>query len=112
MKKIILFFLLLSTVSAQAQQSYVLEKNLHYYADSISKKDTYINSQCTLDLYYPKDAKNYATIIWFHGGGLTGGQKELPKQLMEKGYAVVGVEYRLSPKVTSPAYIEDAGAHR
>lgn len=110
MKKIILFFLLLSTVSAQAQQSYVLEKNLHYYADSINKKDTYINSQCTLDLYYPKDAKNYATIIWFHGGGLTGGQKELPKQLMEKGYAVVGVEYRLSPKVTSPAYIEDAAA--
>ena len=29
---------------------------------------------------------------------------------MNKGYAVVGVEYRLSPKVSAPAYIEDAAA--
>ena len=29
---------------------------------------------------------------------------------MDKGYAVIGVEYRLSPKVKAPAYIEDAAA--
>jgi acetyl esterase/lipase len=29
---------------------------------------------------------------------------------MEKGYAVIGVGYRLSPKVKAPAYIEDAAA--
>lgn len=29
---------------------------------------------------------------------------------MDKGYAVVTVEYRFSPKVTAPAYIEDAAA--
>ena len=29
---------------------------------------------------------------------------------MDKGYAVIAVEYRLSPKATAPAYIEDAAA--
>lgn len=49
-------------------------------------------------------------MVWFHGGGITGGDKELPKALMDKGYAIVGVQYRLSPKVNAPAYIEDAAA--
>jgi len=110
MKNFIFLLLTICSFYATAQQQYVTEKNIHYYPDSINKKDSYINTQCVLDLYYPQGAKNYATIVWFHGGGITGGTKELPKQLMEKGYAVVGVEYRLSPKVKAPAYIEDAAA--
>jgi acetyl esterase/lipase len=110
MKKIILSLLLLASLSTYAQQLYTIEKNLHYYPDSINTKNSYIDSQCTLDFYFPKDKKNFATIIWFHGGGITGGNKEIPKQLMEKGYAVIGVGYRLSPKVSAPAYIEDAAA--
>jgi len=110
MKNVIFLLLTFSSFYANAQQQYVTEKNIHYYPDSINKKDSYINTQCVLDLYYPKDVKNYATIVWFHGGGITGGTKELPTQLMEKGYAIVGVEYRLSPKVKAPAYIEDAAA--
>lgn len=110
-RKIKIFLLLVvSTLSIAAQQQYGLEKNIHYYADAINQTDQYKASQCTLDIYYPKDAKNYATIVWFHGGGLTGGTKEIPKALLDKGYAVIGVEYRLSPKVTAPEYIEDAAA--
>lgn len=110
MKKLFLFLLLASSLSVMAQQQYVTEKNISYYPDSISQKDAYISSQCKLDIYYPKGAKNYATVVWFHGGGLTGGGKELPKELMEKGYAIIGVGYRLSPNATAPAYIEDAAA--
>lgn len=110
MKNLIIIFLLLTGFCIQAQQQYVTEKDIHYYPDSVNQKDKYIASQCTLDMYYPKGAKNFATIIWFHGGGITGGTKEIPKALMEKGYAVLGVEYRLSPKVKAPAYIEDAAA--
>lgn len=110
MKKLIFLLLLTGTLRIQAQQQYVTEKNIHYYADSVNKKDPYITSQCLLDIYYPKGAKNYATIVWFHGGSITGGSREIPTALMEKGYAVIGVEYRLSPKVTAPAYIEDAAA--
>lgn len=109
MKRLLILLLLFNSY-AQAQLAYVTEKNISYYADSIYKKDTYLASQCTLDIYYPKGAKNFATIVWFHGGGITGGRKEIPKELMDKGYAVVGVGYRLSPKVEAPTYIEDAAA--
>ncbi len=97
-------------MGAKAQQQYATEKNIPYYADSISQKDSYVASQCLLDIYYPRGAKNFATIVWFHGGGITGGSKEIPAALTDKGYAVIGVGYRLSPKVKAPAYIEDAAA--
>ncbi|RZM27318.1 MAG: alpha/beta hydrolase [Pedobacter sp.] len=84
--------------------------NIFYYPDSNTVKDTYVKSQCRLDIYYPKNVKDFATIVWFHGGGITGGGKEIPRELMDRGVAVIGVGYRLSPKVKAPAYIEDAAA--
>lgn len=72
--------------------------------------DSYLKERCRLDLYLPAAKKGFSTIVWFHGGGLTEGNKEIPSQLKEKGFAVVGVGYRLDPKVHSPAYIEDAAA--
>ncbi len=110
MKKIFFLLLLTTSVFVSAQQKYAVEKDIHYYPDTVNKSDKYIDSQCILDIYYPKDSKNFATIVWFHGGGLTGGSKEIPNALLEKGFAVIGVGYRLSPKVKSPAYIEDAAA--
>jgi acetyl esterase/lipase len=110
MKKIIFLLLLISSLSVQAQQEYETEKNIPYYVESITQQDAYLASQCTLDIYYPKGLKDFATIVWFHGGGLTGGKKEIPQALLDKGYAVIGVGYRLSPKVTAPKYIEDAAA--
>ena len=109
-KKIIYILAFASTLSITAQQQYITEKNIHYYSDSINKSDEYINSQCVLDVYYPKDAKDFSTIVWFHGGGLLNGEKQIPKALKDKGFAVIGVEYRLSPKVNAPSYIEDAAA--
>ena len=110
MKKIVFLLLFTTSFFVEAQQQYTVEKSIHYYSDAINKSDKYIDSQCTLDIYYPKDSKNFATIVWFHGGGLTGGAKEIPNSLLEKGFAVVGVGYRLSPQVKAPAYIEDAAA--
>ncbi|MES2646908.1 MAG: alpha/beta hydrolase [Bacteroidota bacterium] len=110
MRKFFLLLLLLPALQLRSQHLYSIENNVNYYADSINNKDAYIKSQCLLDLYYPKDIANYPTIIWFHGGGITAGKKEIPKALMEKGYAVIGVGYRLSPKATAPAYILDAAA--
>ncbi len=92
------------------QNKYETITNILYYSDSINQTDKYKNERCRLDIYYPKDLKNFSTIVWFHGGGLTGGVKEIPNALKEKGFAVVGVNYRLSPKVKAPAYIEDAAA--
>lgn len=110
MKRLIFVFLLLSTVHAKAQQQYATEKNISYYSAADNNTDAYKASQCLLDIYYPKNAKDVATIVWFHGGGITAGDKEIPEALKNKGIAVVGVKYRLSPKVNAPVYIEDAAA--
>lgn len=91
MKNSIVCLLLFISFAGRGQQLYHTEKNISYYNDSVTEKDSYTASQCLLDLYYPANVKNFATIIWFHGGGLTGGDKEIPVQRMNKGYAVVGV---------------------
>lgn len=112
--KQIIALLTLLMVAAMATpctaQQYTTKQNIAYYADSISSRNEYINSRCKLDIYYPSNTKDFATVVWFHGGGLTGGEKELPKALMEKGVAIVGVNYRLAPQVAAPAFIEDAAA--
>ena len=110
MKKLVFLLFVVNAIIANAQQQYKTDKNSHYYDENSNNQDAYINSQCTLDIYFPENQKDFATIIWFHGGGLTKGEKKIPKALMNKGFAVVGVEYRLSPKVSAPSYIEDAAA--
>ncbi len=110
MKKLVFLLFVVNAIIANAQQQYKTDKNIHYYDENTNNQDAYINSQCTLDIYFPENQKDFATIIWFHGGGLTKGEKKIPKALMNKGFAVVGVEYRLSPKVSAPSYIEDAAA--
>lgn len=109
-KKMIFLFVIAVALPTYAQQEYTTLSNVHYYSDGVNNKDSYIKSQCVLDVYYPKGRTNYPTVIWFHGGGITGGSKEIPKALMNQGIAVIGVGYRLSPKATAPAYIKDAAA--
>lgn len=110
MKKVIfLVTLFLITLSALAQQTdYETKSNIQYYNTAINKSDSYINERCVLDIYYPKNTKGFATIVWFHGGGLTGGSKEIPEALKNKGFAIIGVNYRLSPKAKAAKAIEDA----
>lgn len=110
MKKLLLIFFLTTTSIQIFSQDYKTISNIHYYDEKANKSDVYINERCVLDVYIPTNIKNFSTIIWFHGGGITGGQKEIPEELKNKGVAVVGVNYRLSPKVKAPKYIEDAAA--
>jgi acetyl esterase/lipase len=112
LKSRILTVILLFTglfVSAQ-QPEYATKLDVPYYSDSITSVNQYMKERCKLDIYYPNNQKGFATIVWFHGGGLTAGSKEIPEALRGKGFCVVGVNYRLSPKVPAPAYIEDAAA--
>ena len=34
--------------------------------------DGYVDSLCRLDICWPADRKGFPTVVWFHGGGLTG----------------------------------------
>jgi len=113
-KKSILFFVVLivcvTSILAQPNNTYTITKNIPYYPESTRSSDNYIKEQCVLDIYKPIGKTNAPVIVWFHGGGLTGGTKNIPKGLLDHGYLIVSVEYRLSPKVKAPAYIEDAAA--
>jgi len=107
MKKLILLFLLICQFPVFAQTEYETKFNIPYYTEAIAKSDAYVNERCVLDIYYPK-TKDFATLIYFHGGGLTGGNKFIPERLTKQGFAVIAVNYRLSPKVDAAKCIEDA----
>ncbi len=93
--------------SAPAQQ-YRTETNV-LYRSGTGLTDS-MRERCRLDLYYPAVTNHFTTLVWFHGGGLTGGHRFIPEALKEKGIAVVAAGYRLSPDAKSPAYIQDAAA--
>lgn len=104
-KLLVVFFLSILSKQIFAQKYRTIE-NISYC--KITDTDDYKKERCKLDLYVPTDGKNFSTIVWFHGGGLEEGNKFIPLELKEKGVAVVAVNYRLSPKVKAPDYIEDA----
>jgi acetyl esterase/lipase len=67
-----------------------------------------------LDIYYPKAAtKAVPAVVHVHGGGWTEGNKangECFKEirlLVQRGYLVASVDYRLAPQYKFPAQIED-----
>lgn len=112
MRKILIIVLsaLIVQVFYAQDIEYKYENNISYY-DGVKKKlDKYTKERCVLDLYYPTMIKDFPTIVWFHGGGLVGGEKYIPERLRNQGFSVVSINYRLYPKVKKPKYIEDAAA--
>ncbi|WP_276867744.1 alpha/beta hydrolase [Bacteroides heparinolyticus] len=90
----------------ETTESYRTQKDVSYLHPG--EADSYKLERCKLDIHYPTEKKGFATLVWFHGGGLETGEKHFPKELMNQGYAVVAVNYRLSPRAQNPAYTEDA----
>ena len=110
-RKALLFFFLLTASLLPAQETaYTTVSGIPYYPEEVRATDAYIAQRCVLDIYYPEDVKNFLTVVWFHGGGLTGGEKHFPAELQQQGFCVVAVNYRLHPQAACPAYIEDAAA--
>lgn len=88
---------------------YAVDRGIAYRPE-LAADDEYARQMCVLDVYHPIDKPGFATVVWFHGGGLYSGHREVPLKLRAQGIAVIAVEYRLHPRVTSPTYIEDAAA--
>jgi acetyl esterase/lipase len=90
-----------------APVTYTTLTNIEYRPDAT---DDYTHRMCRLDVYHPTNVQGYTTVIWFHAGGFTEGERSIPIGLRNKGLAVVAVDYRLAPQAKSPQYIEDAAA--
>ena len=65
-----------------------------------------------LDLYLPEATTRVPVIVYFHSGGWVAGSRSpvTPAILREvqRGYAVVSVDYRLAPAVQFPVPLQDA----
>ena len=65
-----------------------------------------------LDLHIPHGKPRSPLIVWVHGGAWRSGSKsDMPLgKLVEDGYALASVDYRLSPQAKFPAQIHDLKA--
>lgn len=67
----------------------------------------------TFDLYLPRQRTGkLPVVVWIHGGGWSGGSKRPTPcaKLVDRGYAVASVGYRLTDVATFPAQIHDCAA--
>ncbi len=107
---VVLCCLFFNSLFCQENGFYKQESNIFYYTDFKQSSNEYLKEKCVLDLYYPNALRKLPVIIWFHGGGLEGGDKSIPERLKNQGLLVVSPNYRLYPKVRKPSFIEDAAA--
>lgn len=102
------FFLLLVAVvcaTALSAAEYKFSRDIVYRSDN-----DYAQTMCRIDVASPEGVIDAPVIVWFHGGGLTGGKREIPQALLNGQYVVVGVGYRFSPNVKVTDCVDDAAA--
>lgn len=65
-----------------------------------------------LDLHFPTKVTNAPLVVWVHGGAWrSGSKKDMPlTELVDAGYTVASVDYRLSPVARFPAQVHDIKA--
>lgn len=104
---------ILASVSRELGKQ-VIDGGYHLTTDLLYREEKGItlgqNQRCRLDVYAPATKKPFSTVIWFHGGALTQGERSIPLPLRNQSIAVVTANYRLSRDVKSPVFIEDAAA--
>ncbi len=83
--------------------------------EEAKKTFTYKNvDKCNIqaDVYQRGQEKHRPVVVWIHGGALIMGNRgqidrELLRKLLEAGYVVVSIDYRLAPETKLPAILED-----
>lgn len=102
MKRIVIYLLVMAAFYPLQLFSQPTQSDVAYGVDPLQELD-----------YYSAPGPNSPVIIVVHGGGWwTGDKSGLPyanaAQLFnDEGYAVVNINYRLTPAVTFPAHISD-----
>lgn len=103
-KSLSLVVLLTITTVAHLQANH--EKHADLQFASVDGKEL------LLDLYLPENAEDSPLVIWIHGGGWRGGNKNgcSIKWLTEHGYSIASISYRLTQQAKFPAQIHDVKA--
>ncbi len=103
-----------------ADKAYLIgERQFAYVNKNIEFGDT---DRQKLDIYWPEqkgtnaqaDGKKLPVIIFYHGGSWRDGERAgyafLGRALASRGYVSVIADYRKTPDVTFPAFVEDAAS--
>lgn len=103
MKNLIIFICCVVSTFVYAQDL----KDISYTTNT----DAYAQERCKLDIYnVNKNKKLKPAFVWFHGGGITAGDKKFfPQKLSNKknGFVLICPNYRLSPKIKAWEAIDD-----
>ena len=97
--------LLMTSTFADIPESVTTDRDITYA--SVVDKDL------KLDVYWhPESSEPMPLVVWIHGGARRKGNKERPRALpiLEKGYALASIQYRLTPEAIFPAQIHDCKA--
>jgi acetyl esterase/lipase len=111
MQRIIPFLLVLAATMPLAAEQ--LQTVTALDVDYLAAAD-YADAKDKLDIYMPLGATSAPVVVYFHGGGLMFGDKNLgqvvAERLLAQGIGLVSANYRLSPGVMHPAHVQDAAA--
>ena len=107
-----LLFAFAAVASAGAVETRILHRDVPYLPDAErTAASAYRAARCRLDVRVPVGVTGFPTVVWFHGGGLTGGNRHFIR--IDEGIAQVAANYRLLQKdgsVTGDDCIDDAAA--
>jgi len=73
----------------------------------VDYRDASVSTNCWLKMRLPEGVKGFPTLVWFHGGGLTGGWPDY-RPLRDDGIAQVSVRYRFLSETDADGCIDDA----
>jgi acetyl esterase/lipase len=97
--------------NVMAKESPLLSKRLDIAYQPAQGGDP---TRALLDVYQPTGAVNAPVLVFWHGGALMRGDKQLVTglalALASQGVVVVAANHRLSPAVQHPVHLEDAAA--
>lgn len=106
MKKRLFLLVALTMGVVMAKAQYARQNDITY----VERADKYAQERCKLDVYYPTEMKDVPVVVWFHGGGIEGGNKFIDSEMLESGMVVIAANYRLLPKATIDEVLDDAAA--
>ena len=103
MSRLLIFLLLCLSFSAQATDSFTLIEDRVYASPG--------GHDLLVDLYIPDGEGPFPAVLVIHGGGWIRGEPadmdRYATRLLEQGFAVANISYRLAPEHPWPAQIED-----
>ena len=92
-----------------------VERDIPYHTpETLAREGEYARNRCKLDMRFPVGVTNFATVMYFHGGGIVKGAKGSflwpAEALNHDPVALVSGGYRLLTNATPEQAISDAAA--